>query len=59
MEIPVVTKAELPDASGIRDDLSAKLDRQVHLISAVTGQGLNELTGEIVRRLAERDRDAS
>ncbi|HAY81944.1 MAG TPA: GTPase ObgE [Planctomycetaceae bacterium] len=59
MEIPVVTKAELPDASGIRDELSAKLDRQVHLISAVTGQGLNELTGEIVRRLAERDRDAS
>jgi GTP-binding protein len=59
-EIVVVTKAELPDSDVTRDRLAAYLaqqndPREVLLISAVTGQGLNRLTGEIARLLAERN----
>lgn len=56
-EIIAVTKAELPGAEEIRDRLAAELGREVLLISAVTGQGLNRLTGEIAAKL-DRRRDA-
>ena len=50
-EILAVTKAELPDAAAVRDKLAAQSGREVLLISAVTGQGLNQLTNAIVQSL--------
>jgi GTP-binding protein len=47
----VVTKADLPGAEEAQDRLAQTLGREVVLISAVTGQGLNQLTGAIVRQL--------
>jgi GTP-binding protein len=53
-EIVAVTKAELPGAEAIRDALAAQLERDVLLISAVTGQNLNRLTAAIVQWLNEK-----
>lgn len=50
-ELIVVTKAELPGAADLRDSLSQEIGREVFLISAVTGQGLSELTTAIARQL--------
>jgi GTP-binding protein len=50
-EIVVVTKCELPGAAEVRQRLADRLQREVLLISAVTGQGLNQLTGAIARQL--------
>jgi GTP-binding protein len=50
-EIVVVTKCELPDAADIRQQLTEHLQRDVLLISAVTGQGLNHLTRAIAREM--------
>jgi GTPase len=50
-EIVVVTKSELPGASDVRDRLVKELGREVLLVSAVTGSGLNELVGRIVQQL--------
>lgn len=50
-EIVAVTKADLPGAEMVRRRLARELDRGVLLISAVTGQGLNELVGTIAQRL--------
>lgn len=55
-EIVAVTKAELPDAAAARDRLVEALGRDVLLISAVTGLGLNRLTGAIIERLEEQQR---
>jgi GTPase len=46
-EIIVVTKCELPDAAAVREQLIAETGCEVLLISAVTGQGLNQLVGRI------------
>jgi len=43
-EILVVSKAELPTAQEVRDQLQELTGRDVLLISAVTGQGLNTLS---------------
>ncbi|MCO6458412.1 MAG: GTPase ObgE [Pirellulaceae bacterium] len=51
-EIVAVTKAELPGTEQVRERLREELGRAVLLISAVTGQGLNELIGAIRRELA-------
>lgn len=51
-EIVAVTKAELPGAEQVRERLREELGQTVLLISAVTGQGLNELIGAIRRELA-------
>ncbi len=56
-EIVAVTKAELPVAEAVRKRLSDELSREVLLISAVTGQGLNELTGTVVGLLDERNEE--
>ena len=53
-EIVVVTKADLPGAEALRDQLAADLDSPVLLISAVTGRGLNELVGRVALELAQR-----
>jgi len=50
-EIVVVTKCELPGASDVQAELACQLDRDVLLISAVTGQGLNQLIAAITRHL--------
>ncbi len=55
-EILVVTKAELPGAEEFRQQLAEHTQREVLLISAVTGQGLNVLTqriGEELQRSAK------
>jgi GTP-binding protein len=54
-EIAVVTKAELPEAPPARDRLAAETGRDVLLVSAVTGQGLNLLLAAIARELAARE----
>lgn len=50
-EIVVVTKSDLPQAREIKDRLAESLGRAVLLISGVTGQGLNELVGQIAQTL--------
>jgi GTP-binding protein len=54
-EIVVVTKSELPGAAEIRDRLAGELGREVLLVSAVTGQNLNQLTAAVVRHLDSPD----
>ena len=48
-EIICVSKAELPDAAEVQAAIAAETGREVLLLSAVTGAGLNEL----VRRMDE------
>jgi GTPase len=50
-EIVVVTKADLPVAAEVRQRMAELVGREVLLISAVTGQGLNELVGRIALTL--------
>jgi len=50
-EILAVTKADLPGAEEVRRELAEELGREVLLISAVTGQGLNTLVGKIAQAL--------
>ena len=58
-EILCVTKAELPDAETCVELLRETSGKDVHLISAVTGQGIPELNQMIVARLAELEDDVS
>lgn len=58
-EILVVSKAELPDASNVADQLAAASGREVLLISAVTGQGLNQLVHRIDALLQEQRQSAA
>ena len=53
-EIVAVSKAELPGASDVRDQLAAELGHEVLAVSAVTGQGLDQLLRAITRALDER-----
>jgi GTP-binding protein len=53
-EILVVTKSELPGADQVRDEIAAASGREVLLISAVTGQGLNQLVRQIDTLLASQ-----
>jgi GTP-binding protein len=50
-EIAVVTKADFPQAEDVRGRLAELLEREVLLISAVTGQGLNQLVAAISQAL--------
>jgi len=52
-EIVVVTKADLPVAEEVRQQLGHELGTEVLLISAVTGKGLNELRHRIAAALEE------
>lgn len=54
-EILAVTKADLPGAEEVQRELAEELGREVLLISAVTGQGLNTLVGAIARTLDKDD----
>ena len=58
-EVLCITKAELPDAAETRDLLADELSREsdgILLISAVTGQGLDELTQRLLATLGETAR---
>ena len=55
-EILVLTKAELPGASDARERLVRELGHDVLAISAVTGQGLDQLLRAIIRALDERNK---
>jgi len=54
-EVVAVTKADLPEAQSVRHRLTERLRRPVLLVSAVTGQGLNELLAAIVRTLDQHE----
>ena len=58
-EILCVTKAELPDAETCAELLQETSGKPVHLISGVTGQGLQKLNQMIIERLAELGDDVS
>ena len=53
-EIVVVTKAETSDAEQVRQKLQEVTGREVLLVSAVTGEGLPELTEAIMTRVDQR-----
>ena len=53
-EVVAVSKADLPEAKTVRDQLARELDREVHLFSAVTGKGLNTLLGAMAHALGPR-----
>ena len=52
-EIVVVSKAELPAAHQVQQELTAHLDQTPVLVSALTGEGLNQLTNLVWQRLQE------
>jgi GTP-binding protein len=52
-ELIVVTKAELPSATEVSEELKTKTNKPVFLISSVTGQGLSEMTRAVVEMLDE------
>lgn len=54
-EILVVSKAELPGSAEFRDELAASTGKDVLLISAVTGEGLNQLIHRIAAALSDRE----
>ena len=54
-EVVAVTKAELPDAEEVHRRLSEEVEPAPLLISAVTGQGLNDLTGAVFDQLMQKD----
>lgn len=53
-EIIVVTKSELGGAQEVRDALQTVTSRDVFLISAMTGEGLEALLHEVMRRVDRR-----
>ena len=54
-EVVAVTKADLPSAHDVRELLADELGREVLLISAVTGEGLNQLVAAVARELKGDD----
>lgn len=54
-EIVCITKCELPDAEAAKELLQEEIDKPVHLISGVTGAGLEELVERVWTRLQEID----
>ncbi|WP_182868756.1 GTPase ObgE [Stieleria mannarensis] len=53
-EILAVTKCELPQAAEVAEQLREATGRQVLLISAMTGAGLNEFTEQVMTRVQQR-----
>ena len=53
-EIIVVSKSELDGAGELRDALQTASQRDVFLISAMTGEGLGDLLNEIMKRVDQR-----
>ena len=53
-EIVVVTKSELPNAASVAEKLQQSIEKEVILISAVTGNGLPELMNRITDVLEQQ-----
>jgi GTP-binding protein len=58
-EIVAVTKAELPGSAEVRDRLATHLGRDVLAVSAVTGQGLDQLLRKITEALQRQAETAT
>ncbi len=56
-EVVAVTKADLPEGVNVQQQLAEELGREVLLISAVTGAGLDKLVGRIAATLAVEDEE--
>lgn len=56
-EVVCVSKAELTGANELRDRLAADIGREVLLISAVTGEGLQLLVGRVAQMIADLKRE--
>lgn len=54
-EVVAVSKAELPNANDVRNRLQEALGREVLLVSAVTGQGLNDLVQSVASLLNQQE----
>lgn len=54
-EVVCVSKSELTDSADVRDRLERELGVPVLSISAVTGQGLTEMVGRVIRALNESE----
>lgn len=52
-EIVVVSKSELPEAAEVAEALQQRIQKPVHLISAVTGDGLKPLMEVVFKALQE------
>ena len=52
-EIVAMSKLELTGAAEVRDRLEREIGRPVLALSAVTGAGLSDVVGQVVRRLRE------
>ena len=52
-EIVAMSKLELTGAAEVRDRLEQEIGRPVLALSAVTGAGLSDVVGQVVRRLRE------
>ena len=52
-EIVAITKADLPESEYVRCRFQEKLGQNVHLISGVTGFGLNQLTRDLAALSSE------
>lgn len=57
-ELVVVTKSELPGAQDVADQLRADTGKDVHLISAATGQGLPKFLNGVDAMLAQHRQQA-
>ncbi len=55
-EIIVVSKCEMESADQVRNDLQESAQQEVLMISAATGQGVDDLKREIMDRVADRRR---
>lgn len=53
-EIVVVTKCEMDGAAEVQEELTRECEREVFLISSMTGDGLAALKDEIMKRVVER-----
>jgi GTP-binding protein len=58
-EVVAVSKCELTGSEAVRERLERELGRPVLAVSAVTGQGLSRLVGEVVRLLNETRAEAA
>jgi ethanolamine utilization protein EutP (predicted NTPase) len=51
VEVVVITKSDIPDAELIRAKFAEKLNQEILLISAATGQGIKQLTEYIYEKI--------
>ncbi|MDR0391647.1 MAG: GTPase ObgE [Planctomycetaceae bacterium] len=57
VEVVVITKSDIPDAELIRAKFAEKLNQEILLISAATGQGIKQLTEYVYEKIANNKKD--